>query len=261
MKNTMKRIFFASLLSLFIISCSSDSDNDSSSPNNPTDPTAANKEPLGTSANDFLSDVAFTSMRVELAYVEGFKPTQTTINNLLQYFEDRLNKPDGVTIKETVVPATTDGTLDTDEYVAIENANRTVYNTGDELGVWIFFADQNSEKDEGNSVILGTAYRNTSCIIFEKTLREIDNRFASSSLSMIESVTTQHEFGHMFGLVDLGTPMQQDHLDEENDKHCTTEDCLMYFQTVTDIADMVGLSSVPDYDEFCLADLQANGGK
>ncbi|MFI8378827.1 hypothetical protein [Leeuwenhoekiella sp. NPDC079379] len=251
------------IFAFLIISCSSDSSNET-----PVDPKAANNKSLGTAARDFLSAEAFTGLHVEIAYVNGFKPSATTINNLRNFFSARLNKPDGITITETVVPATTVGSLSREEYVKIEKDNRTVFNAGDELAVWIFFADQNSESDEGNSRILGTAYLNTSCIIFEKTLKDFSNRIGGANLTLLESITTQHEFGHLFGLVNLGTAMVTPHEDEQPDdagvdklnKHCNQEDCLMYFQTVGNAVGGV-MNSLPTFDEFCLADLQANGGK
>ena len=250
-------LFFA----LFILSCSNDE-------STTVDPTIANKQALGTSARDFLSADEFTSLRVEIGYVDGFKPSSNTLNNLRSFFQQRLNKPDGITFIETVVPATNVGSLERDEYVKIEADNRTAFNAGDELAVWIFFADQNSEKDTNTSRILGTAYRNTSCIIFEKTLRDFSNRIGGASLTQLESVTTEHEFGHLFGLVNLGTPMVRDHEDEQpNDdgvdalnKHCDQENCLMYFQTVAD-ATSSAMTGLPTFGEFCLEDLRANGGK
>ena len=263
MKHTHIRLFYTFLFAFLIVSCSKEQ-------SQPADLTIANKQGLGTSARDFLSADEFTSLKVEIAYVAGFKPSTSTINNLKSFFSTYLNKPDGVTFIETVVPATTVGSLERDEYEKIEADNRTAFNAGDELAVWIFFADENSEKDDSNSRILGTAYRNTSCIIFEKTLKDFSNRIGGASLTQLETVTTQHEFGHLFGLVDLGTPMVRDHEDEQPDhedgdklkrnKHCNQKNCLMYFQTVADAASSE-MNGIPKFGEFCLEDLRANGGK
>ena len=257
--------YFTLLFTFLILSCSSDTNTTETTP---PDPTAANRQALGSSARDFLSAEEFTSLNVEIAYVDGFRPSESTLNNLRSFFTARLNKPGGVRFTETVVPATTVGALNRDEYVEIENDNRTVFNEGSELGVWVFFADENSESDEGNSRILGTAYRNTSCIIFGETLREFSRGITGPSLTQLESITTEHEFGHLFGLVNLGTPMVRDHEDEnaEDDgeatpnRHCDQENCLMYFQTVAD-ATNTDMNGLPTFGEFCLEDLRANGGK
>ncbi|MEH6405856.1 MAG: membrane metalloprotease [Leeuwenhoekiella sp.] len=255
-KTFYPKIIIACFTCLFITSCSKDNNADVDTGINKTD----NQKTLGTSASDFLSSASFSSMQIEIGYVEGYRPTDATITNLLNFFENRINKPNGVSLKETIVPATSVGSLSTDEVVKIENDNRTVYNTGDELAVWVFFADENSEKNEGNSVILGTAYRNTSCIIYEKTIKDISSS-SSANLTLVESTTIMHEFGHLFGLVNGGSDMQEDHEDTENERHCITKNCLMYYQTVNDVFSMTGLSSIPKLDDFCLADLKANGGK
>ncbi|HEA30306.1 MAG TPA: hypothetical protein ENH91_09975 [Leeuwenhoekiella sp.] len=258
------------LLFVFVIfSCSKDDDN--SDPTPPQIDKTVNQQTLGSSARDFLTADNFISIRLEIAYVQGFKPTQSSIDGLVTFLQSRCYKPANISIKETVVAPTGDNaSLDIDEIVQIESDNRTVYNTGDELGVWVFFADNNSDKDEGNSVILGTAYRNTSCIIFEKTIQDINNSLVGGDLSRIEGTSLHHEFGHLFGLVDLGTPMLVDHQDttaaddgtSTPNRHCNVEGCLMYFQTVTNVFSMaMGNGSVAEFDELCLADLKANGGK
>lgn len=256
------------IFAFVIFSCSQDDTND---PTTPQVDKTANQQTLGSSARDFLTADDFISIRLEIAYVQGFKPTQESIDGLVTFLQSRCYKPADVSIKETVVAPTDDkGSLDIDEIVQIEADNRTVYNTGDELGVWVFFADNNSDKDEDNSVILGTAYRNTSCIIFEKTIQDINNRLGGGDLSHIEGTSIHHEFGHLFGLVDLGTPMQVDHQDttaaddgtSTPNRHCNVDGCLMYYQTVTDIFSMTtGSNTIAEFDELCLADLKANGGK
>ena len=72
-----------------------------------------------------------------------------------------------------------------------------------------------------------------------------------------------HEFGHILGLVNNGTPVQSDHHDTANGAHCDVEDCLMYWQAETSggLGDLVGMSSPPPLDPQCIDDLQANGGK
>ena len=257
------------LFAFVIFSCSKD--DDTNDPSTPRIDKTANQQTLGSSARDFLTADNFISIRLEIAYVQGYKPTQTSIDGLVKFLQSRCYKPAEISIKETVVAPTDDNkSLDIDEIVQIEADNRTVYNTGDELGVWVFFADNNSDKDEDNSVILGTAYRNTSCIIFEKTIQDINNRLTGSDLSRMEGTSIQHEFGHLFGLVDLGTPMLVDHQDttaaddgsSTPNRHCNVDGCLMYYQTVTDIFSMVtGNNAIAEFDELCLADLKANGGK
>jgi hypothetical protein len=56
------------------------------------------------------------------------------------------------------------------DIVRYEDANRTKYNSADQIAVWAFFVDGESASNE-NGVILGTAYRNTSFVIYEETIQ------------------------------------------------------------------------------------------
>ena len=241
-----------------MISC----DNDDT----PSDPNAnenlENKQPLGTSANQLLSSDEFTSLRVEIAYPDGFRPTQTTIDLIDEFLEERLNKPDGVTIVENLIedPSQTPP-YDINEIVAIEDEFRTVFNNGDEIGVWMFFSGEESASNGGGSVVLGTAYRNTSVVIYERTFIELaNNSQVPINRSLIETSTLRHEFGHILGLVNIGTPLTSNHEDENNPAHCNVVGCLMFFETVSNVFNNSDFSSIPDFDPLCIADLQANGG-
>ena len=249
---------FVVIVLVLFIGC--DDDDPTTLPNNSPE-NAANKQPLGTSANELLSNDEFVSLRVEVAYPEGFRPTQTTIDLLVPFLEERLNKPGGITLVESLIETDETAPYDINEIVAIEDANRTVFNNGDEIGVWLFFSDGRSTGDSGNSVVLGSAYRNTSMVIYEKTFIELANNSETPiNRTLIETSTMRHEFGHIFGLVNIGTPLTSDHEDEDNQRHCNVEDCLMYFQTVTNIFNTSSTSSLPEFDQFCINDLQANGG-
>lgn len=241
-----------------IISCEND-DPETDDPT--TDENLENKQPLGTSANELLASDTFTSLRIELAYEEGFRPTQTTIDLIDDFLEARLNKPDGITITETLVSPSQTGPYDINEIVAIEDEHRTVFNTGDQIGVWMFFSGEESSSNSGNSVVLGTAYRNTSVVIYERTFIELaNNSTLPINRSLIETSTLRHEVGHLLGLVNIGTPLTSQHEDEDNTRHCNVEECLMYFETVTNVFNNSSIDSIPDFDPLCIADLQANGG-
>ncbi len=238
-------------------------DNESSNPDNPdTEENMANKQPLGTSANDLLSVDNFSSLRVELAYPDGYRPTQNTIDLIEGFLQERLNKPDGITIVENLIETPSQpGPYDINEIVAIEDEYRTIFNNGDEIGVWIFFSGEESSSNSGNSVVLGSAYRNTSIVIFERTFIELANNSPTPiNRSLIETSTLRHEFGHILGLVNVGTPLTSDHEDQVNTRHCNVEECLMYFETVTNIFNTSNIGSIPDFDPLCIADMQANGG-
>ena len=122
----------------------------------------------------------------------------------------------------------------------------------------MFFANGNSQNDTGASVTLGTAYRNTSLVIYQETLQSLDvDRF------LVEATTLRHEFGHLFGLVNIvNDDIHLDHEDPDNNKHCMVEGCLMYFaSTIPSTLPNPTEEDIPLFDALCLEDLQAKGGK
>ena len=98
--------------------------------------------------------------------------------------------------------------------------------------------------------------------LFEKVIRENTGRIGRPSATTVESTVLMHEFGHLLGLVDNGSPALQDHVDEEHGAHCTNENCLMYYaiQTTGFLTNLTG-GTIPALDGNCLQDLKANGGK
>ena len=250
-------VFFAILI---VISCQND---DSGSNDDGIDPNfnAANNLGAGQSANEFLSSSEFTSMRIELAYPDGFRPTQQSIDLLVPFLQERLNKPDGITLVESVIVSDETAPYSTAEIRAIEEANRTVFNSGDELGVYIFFSDGSSDGDSGTSVTLGTAYRNTSMVIYQQTFLELGNNSPTGiNRAILETSTLRHEFGHLFGLVDFGTDEQEPHEDVNAAHHCNVEGCLMQASVMTSMFNTSSIDAIPDFDPLCIQDLQANGG-
>lgn len=224
---------------------------------------SANQQQTGSSANDILSDNTFTSLVIEIAYVDGFAPTQEAIDNFVTFIENRTYKPDGISVVKTMIPSTGNSTFTTQDIVAIEDANRTLYNAENQIAVWAYFSDGESASNTENSVVLGTAYRNTSFVIYENTIHDLSNSTFEPNRSLLETTVITHEFGHILGLTDLGTAMQTPHEDSEHPKHCNVESCLMYWsaETGSGLENLMGSGSAPQLDAQCIADLQANGGK
>jgi hypothetical protein len=259
----MKKILILIFSITFLMSCSKED-----TPNNTNDNTngnniITNQQPTGTSSNDLLSDAIFTSMIVEIVYIEGFKPSQSAINNFISFLEARTYKPDGITVENRSITSPQSSPYTNEDIMAVEDANRTKYNTENQIAVWAFFADGESTNNSNNGVVLGTAYRNTSFVIYEESIHDLSDSTLEPSRSLLESTVIGHEFGHILGLTNLGADLQSDHEDNEHAKHCNVEDCLMYWaaETGSGIANMVSGNSVPQLDPQCIADLQANGGR
>ena len=243
--------------SLILVSCSDDDDNAVPIQNNiPT----SNNQILGSSANDLLSDTNFKGLTIEMVSVEGFEPTASALNAFTTFLEQRLFKPDGINFIQRTVPSSGLAPFNIDEIREIENTTRTEFNEGDEIKVFIYFADGSNEEDTNTTITLGTAFANTSIVIYERTLRNLSINPNAPMLSTIEIATLNHEFAHLLGLVNIGTPLQSEHEDTEFRGHCNVPSCLMEAAIEFGMMDMLG-NGVPILDPQCIADLQANGGR
>lgn len=217
----------------------------------------------GVSGADLLTSQNYTNMHFEVVYMEGHPPSELSVTNLVEFAKARCYKPGGVTYSMTGISAAQKETYTIDDILRLEDTYRTRYNQGDEIAVFILALNGRSVKDEGNTVILGTAYRNTSFVIYEETISRFSSEFISNNKTTLESTVLRHEFAHLLGLVNLGAPMQNAHEDASGSNHCEIEECLMNYRTDSGIdRSQVSLGGgVPDLDSQCLADLRALGGK
>jgi hypothetical protein len=285
-----KKIILYSLLGLgLILACSKDSDD---APLTQNVDKSANLLATGASANDILSNTNFDRLLIEIAYVSGFRPTPTAMTSVESYLKGRTFKQSiNFTYKELSSP--NEKTLVLDKVDELEKENRSVYNDGKTLAIYIYFADAPSDGDDIDEglVTLGAVYRNTSMVIYESTVRELASRSSSISITDVESATLQHEFAHLFGLVNLGTTPVNNHEDTEAKNHCNVTGCLMraelqfggtnknarvasksVLQSDCNLSGMgmmkllqqktsKGLPAVPALDTECILDLQNNGGR
>ncbi|HET8754349.1 MAG TPA: hypothetical protein VFM59_08300, partial [Salinimicrobium sp.] len=173
------------------------------------------------------------------------------------------HKPNGISISKREIPSPGILSYKTSDLLEIEDKERKKFNAGDEISVFILFTDGKSEGQEKLKLLLGTAYRNTSMIVYEEVIRNFAVK-EQISVSEIESTALKHEFGHLFGLVGNGSPVQSLHEDSKNKSHCNVSSCLMaasvQFSSTQSMAAVAAEENF-SFDENCLADLRANGGK
>jgi hypothetical protein len=233
----------------------------------------------GASANDLLANTNYSNLLIEIGYVSGFRPTAEAIATFETFLRARTFKESvEFTYKELSSP--NQESLTNEEIAEMESENRTAYNTGNTMALYIYFADAPSENDDKSEglVTLGAVYRNTSMVIYEATIRELVGNSVTISVADVEAATLNHEFGHLLGLVNLGSdPVNPDHEDTEVDEtqgeignnHCNVEGCLMRaeLQFGGSLAKMMrsnvskGLAAIPELDAECILDLQSNGGR
>lgn len=255
----------------------------------------------GDSANDLLSGMFFTKVQIEIAYVTGFRPSAAAIGELEDFIREHTFKTD-IEFVYNVLESPNQDSLELEEIDDLEQENRTIYNHGETIGVYIYFSDAPAVGDdlEEGLVTLGAVYRNTSMVIYESTVQHLAGLSSSISIADVETATLNHEFGHLFGLVNIGTTPINDHEGTTTDdsgntigtNHCNVPGCLMLAElqfgssaktTSSAKPDENGLKSAcslsglsvlkilelsasgkgaaVDLDPQCILDLQSNGGR
>ncbi len=223
---------------------------------------APNLKNTGASANDLLSDSHHSALAIEIFYVHNLRPNAQTILNLKQFLLNHLNKPNGISIIETEIASPGKSPYDINEIVQIETANRTLYNSPSTLALYFLFVDGQDSADTATGFILGSAYRNTSCVVYENSIQTLSDQITEPNRIDLETTVLLHEMGHLLGLVNLGSHMQTPHEDTAHKKHCNNSDCLMYWKTENNnVMQMMLSGNVPQLDTNCMNDLLANGGK
>ncbi len=254
MRNTLG-LLFGLVFTLLPGGCSKDSE---------TDP---NQKVPGASATDLLANANFDELAIQIAYVEGYRPSDLALDDLREFLLLRTHK-DAVNFEFLPLPSPGEESLTLQEIANLENKNRTLYNNGRTLAVYIYFADapSSTDKPETGNWTLGAVYRNTSMVLHESTIRSVIGLQVPAAT---EAAVLTHEFGHLFGLVDQGAPEISPHEDRLVANHCQEYGCLMKasLESATGLEEALAaraaknLSAVPDLGPKCIRDLQAIGGR
>lgn len=216
----------------------------------------------GVSANHFLADSNYSHLILEVDYMPEYAPNARALDSLKAFFEQRLRKT-SITIKEpTEIPSGNQNRYSANDIRNIEEAERSTYSKGDTLASYMVIVDgKYSEQD-----LLGIAYYNTSNGFFGPSYEDASSGVGAPSRYQIEAISFRHEFGHLWGLVNIpnsGTEMQTFHQDTEHGNHCDNDQCLMYYASERTqlIANELSGNGITPLDANCKADLAANGGK
>lgn len=217
---------------------------------------------VGVSANDLLSSGKYKAINIEFCYVLKHKLPDSVINDAVDFLTKYCYKPRGIYVTQQQLP-NQGGELYVNDLITIEKIYRTKFeSTGqngvDTLGIFVLV----TEGDYYEKDVLGVAYKNTSVALFDGIISSNSGGIGQPSRTTVLSTVLKHELGHLLGLVDAGSEMQNNHLDEAHGKHCDNQQCLMYYKMQTkDILSVLLGDNVPVLDANCEADLRANGSK
>ncbi len=212
---------------------------------------------------DFLSDKKYEKLVVTIVYEKGYALNAKTISGLQTFLSARLNKPDGIIFNQKEIPDQGKRIITITDIRNIEKQFRFDFSGKSTLTAFVYVSAGDYAESAGNAKVLGIAYGNTSCTLFGKTISSYSGGLAQPSRSMLETTVLDHEFGHLLGLVDNGTNMVDYHRDIYNGHHCDKRNCLMYHAAETSdiVANLLEGGDVPALENFCIRDLQFNGGK
>lgn len=212
----------------------------------------------GSSAGEFLSRTNFKSLKIEIHYMPGLKPDQLAVDMFMDMLRERLDKPLGIFVDLKEIDPTLKTIFTIEDISNIESQNRTCFSNGNQLAAYILIISGAYYKGD----ILGLAYKNTSICLFDEPLKYYSIEITDDTRAKIIAMLLEHEFGHLFGLVDMGTPMLIDHLDAKNESHCNNSSCLMHHTFEMNTRELIRrFAEIPSFDVNCLADMHANGGK
>jgi hypothetical protein len=208
---------------------------------------------------------------IEVDYVAGREPRQSSIDELEAILESVLDKPGGV---EVVLDEELDSlgashawTIDERVQLAIATSNLEV--PDDTIKIHTLSLDGHAiEDDSMDGVLLGVAWGFENIVLWRDTLDGgcmgvgvlVDELCAQAEL-----LIWQHEVGHVIGLVDGGLPMVVDHLDPTPGagKHDVDHACVMYreyegLDAIDATLDrlLMGGPAI-ELDAACLADIDA----
>lgn len=216
----------------------------------------------GVSAHDLLSAAIYSSLVVEVDYVQGQQPSTSALQLLETRLEERCNKPGGVTIVvDDQVPS--GGTVySVAANKALEAQHRSTFAAGSTAAIYVLYLDGRSDQDANGASVLGWAHGPTSIGIFSESIISASNALVSPA--QVEGAVLVHEAGHVLGLVNNGTPMVAAHEDVTHRAHDIDDSCIMHWRIETsNIRDLIinGGSLPTQFDARCVEDLRANGGR
>lgn len=236
--------------------------------------TGTGQDPLTLSLAQVYSTV--TSLTAEVAYEPDAEPYTGTFHDgvpvwwILQHNIEALLQDRGIAVHVPWDLGGMDPISGQDEEAwtssEIVELARDIWETPmteSAVSIRILFLNGNYE-DEGtvNPQILGVSFVDTSLVAIFKDV--IVNSSSSAAIAwFVEQATLVHETGHVLGLVDNGVPMVSDHADPDHARHCTNQDCVMYWKNegASDMRDFVRrfmeTSSLVLFGDECLEDAWA----
>jgi hypothetical protein len=224
--------------------------------------------PVGSSARALLAAEPFRSVRVEIQHVAGQEIDSLALAHVRAFLQRHLSKPRGITFAAGAIPSPGRASLTLDQVRELADQSQQRFTRTDQVVIHVLSLDAESPEDESSRRVLGAAYRNTSVVLYGRSVNRLSGEPGQPLRWVLQASILEHELGHLLGLVNTGTPAYVPHEDGAFRNHCANPLCLMNENvqtTVTLESPGVGASpqgrGVPELDADCLADLKAASGR
>ena len=103
---------------------------------------------------DFISQVKYINLLIEVDYINGYAPSDESVNNLITFLKQHINKPNGIAVvKKAISVQNTGSYYNLNQVQDIEYANRKMVTSGSTLTAYILYLDKTT-----NSYIYNFSY-------------------------------------------------------------------------------------------------------
>lgn len=222
--------------------------------------------------NDLIQAERFSALVFEIDAVQGAAPSRGVRDRVGVEVALLVDKPDGVTVvqDETLPPSEPDHAWTKEELHELAERTENLPRAGGQARVHVVAVDGHSVNDRDGLVTLGLSFGGRTIVLFEQTLHsmcaagQLKTATVSQFCEECETLIWLHEFGHLLGLVNNGTPMVEDHQDVEHGGHDQNPECIMHwlFHHVGAVEKLRGRFNAGNvaplgFDQQCLDDLRA----
>ena len=226
---------------------------------------------LGSGARELVDPRLHANLVVEIDYPPGAGPNADAKAHLRSTLAEVTGRDASRIefVEEAEVPAQSSKKYTLNDIIALETEHRDRRTSGDTAVLYVLYVAGGYSADDGDSRVLGVAYGGTSFAMFKGNIQSATRSQVIGGVFVptieercIERAVLVHEFGHVAGLVNVGTPMVRPHEDPEHPGHSSNQRSVMY-HAVENTVDLFsfftgGCSDIPyQFDADDKADLAA----
>lgn len=203
----------------------------------------------GAYARTILRPEPATRVVLEILQQAGAEPSQNTVNHAVSVLRDVTKKNVTLSGPHTIPGA--DGNVSEAEIETMSDRHGKTSQGNGTAVIRILFL---KGAFNGDDSVLGVAVRGDTAAIMSDQVRSAASPFASRS--RIEDAVTEHEIGHLLGLVDIVLKTGRE--DPEHKGHSRNRNSVMYWAVESDLVGQVLGGPPPvDFDDADRADLAA----